>query len=468
MIEKRPDLSGVTQAVYGDYANQLTAISEISDLTRGFKKISSGADGYEYDNNGNLTADGYRGITGITYNHLNLPAKITYSAQKYLEFTYDASGRKWKKTAVDGGTTTEKYYFGPIEYNGSTLEALYHEEGRAVPDGNGGYDYEYAIRDHLGSTRVMFQMVGGVAALIEEHHNYPFGMELSGPAFVGGGNPYRYTGKEWETDLDLGLYDFGARWYDPAAARWWGVDAMAEKFKESSPFTYSFNNPINFIDPNGRAPIPPDNFVFNAQGELIERTKTDQPDRFFVKEDVLTVKLQMACVQISEIQQTETEITLDSDIGHMARTIFAEAGGQSAEAMVAVGEVIRNRAEDDTPASQDNNYNAQFSSVSTYKEVVTQQGQFESVTNSSPMYSNTLNHIGGDGTGGSERNETRTTGFIKSMGAAIKVDRQNSNTTQGATHFFSPYIPTPSWANSMTKIPVQGVNNKDFRFYKYK
>ncbi|MDX2247039.1 MAG: hypothetical protein SF052_09705 [Bacteroidia bacterium] len=166
------DIDKLTYSYDGDYANQLTAISEISDLTRGFKKISSGADGYEYDNNGNLTSDGYRGITGITYNHLNLPAKITYSATKYLEFTYDASGRKWKKTAVDGGTTTEKYYFGPIEYNGSTLEALYHEEGRAVPDGNGGYDYEYAIRDHLGSTRVMFQMVNGTATIIQESHTY--------------------------------------------------------------------------------------------------------------------------------------------------------------------------------------------------------------------------------------------------------------------------------------------------------
>ncbi|MEZ4826248.1 MAG: hypothetical protein R3C61_08130 [Bacteroidia bacterium] len=146
--ESYGDIDKLTYSYDGDYANQLTAISEISDLTRGFKKISSGADGYTYDNNGNLTADGYRGITSITYNHLNLPAKITYDATKYIEFTYDASGRKWKKTAVNRTTTTSKHYFGSIEYNGSTLEALYHEEGRAVPDGNGGYDYEYAIRDH--------------------------------------------------------------------------------------------------------------------------------------------------------------------------------------------------------------------------------------------------------------------------------------------------------------------------------
>ncbi|MDX2247571.1 MAG: RHS repeat-associated core domain-containing protein [Bacteroidia bacterium] len=142
---------------------------------------------------------------------------------------------------------------------------MYHEEGRAGPDGNGGYDYEYAIRDHLGSTRVLFQMINGVATLIEEHHNYPFGMELGGPAFVGGGNPYRYTGKEWETDLDLGLYDFGARWYDPAAARWWGVDALAESYYEHSPFTYVLNNPINFVDPDG-------NWVEQLTSTFVDRT----------------------------------------------------------------------------------------------------------------------------------------------------------------------------------------------------
>ncbi|MEZ4774797.1 MAG: RHS repeat-associated core domain-containing protein [Bacteroidia bacterium] len=68
---------------------------------------------------------------------------------------------------------------------------------------------------------------------------------------MGGGNPYRYTGKELETDLDLGLYDYGARWYDPAAGRWWGVDAMAEEYFSISPFAYVANNPVKFIDPNG-------------------------------------------------------------------------------------------------------------------------------------------------------------------------------------------------------------------------
>ncbi|MEZ4827758.1 MAG: RHS repeat-associated core domain-containing protein [Bacteroidia bacterium] len=43
----------------------------------------------------------------------------------------------------------------------------------------------------------------------------------------------------------------GARWYDPAAGRWWGVDAMAEAYYSISPFAYVANNPVIFIDPNG-------------------------------------------------------------------------------------------------------------------------------------------------------------------------------------------------------------------------
>ena len=177
-------------------------------------------------------------------------------------------GTKWKKTTVDGAITTEKYYFGPIEYTGSSLEAFYHEEGRVAADGD-AYEYQYALRDHpssplragLGSTRVMFKMVGSTATLIQvvakrrslfgKNHSYPFGMELSGPAFVGGGNPYRYNGKELNEDLGLNWLDYGARWYDPAAGRWMGVDIQAERYLAISPFAYVANNPLAFFDPNG-------------------------------------------------------------------------------------------------------------------------------------------------------------------------------------------------------------------------
>ena len=97
----------------------------------------------------------------------------------------------------------------------------------------------------------MFKMVGTAATLIEENHYYPFGMNLEGSAFVGGGNPYRYNGKELNEDLGLGWYDYGARWYDPATGRWMGVDALAEGYLGWSPYNYVMGNPVIYIDPDG-------------------------------------------------------------------------------------------------------------------------------------------------------------------------------------------------------------------------
>lgn len=241
--------------------NRLDGITEASDITKGFKKVSAGAAGYSYDNNGNAYIDGYKGITGITYNYLNLPAKISYGSSKYIEYTYDASGSKWKKTVVDNNIViAEKYYLGPIEYNGSNLEAIYHSEGRAVPSGS-NYEYQFVIRDHLGNSRVLFKMAGSAPVILQDNHYYPFGMEMEGNFVGGGGSSYLFNGMEREKTFELNCDMAFFRSYDPAVGRWMQVDP---KYNHSiSTYSGFGNNPMILSDALGDTTR-----LYNTEGEL--------------------------------------------------------------------------------------------------------------------------------------------------------------------------------------------------------
>ena len=64
--------------------------------------------------------------------------------------------------------------------------------------------------------------------------------------------PYKYNGKELDTKKGLNWYDYGARHYDATLGRWLVVDPLAEKYYAWSPYNYCANNPVKFIDPNGK------------------------------------------------------------------------------------------------------------------------------------------------------------------------------------------------------------------------
>lgn len=65
-------------------------------------------------------------------------------------------------------------------------------------------------------------------------------------------NPFKFNAKE--LDEDTGLYYYGARYYNPRLSIWYGVDPIAEKYPEWNPFSYTFQNPIKYIDPDGMEP----------------------------------------------------------------------------------------------------------------------------------------------------------------------------------------------------------------------
>lgn len=48
---------------------------------------------------------------------------------------------------------------------------------------------------------------------------------------------------------------FAGRYYDAATGRFLQVDPLSEKYPSMSPYNYSMNNPVNFVDPNGKSAI---------------------------------------------------------------------------------------------------------------------------------------------------------------------------------------------------------------------
>jgi RHS repeat-associated protein len=64
-------------------------------------------------------------------------------------------------------------------------------------------------------------------------------------------NKYKYNGKELQEELGLNVYDYGARMYDPAKGRWDVMDKLSELYSGISPYSYTLNNPVLFIDPDG-------------------------------------------------------------------------------------------------------------------------------------------------------------------------------------------------------------------------
>ena len=48
------------------------------------------------------------------------------------------------------------------------------------------------------------------------------------------------------------MQDHEARWYDPVVGRWMVTDPLQEKYASFSTYYYANNNPLLFIDFNGK------------------------------------------------------------------------------------------------------------------------------------------------------------------------------------------------------------------------
>jgi len=261
---------------YNQHSNTLIKVTDVAD-SAGFKDVNTNENDYLYDVNGNLTSDVNKGIipNGITYNHLNLPINIDFGSQGSITYIYDATGNKLEKTVTFGQgqyiTRVITQYADGFVYENQSLGAangqnllkfFNHAEGYVELSYPNGFEYTYQYKDHLGNIRLAYcdfdndGVINPLTEIKKESNYYPFGLKHKGynNQIQGRSHNYGFNGKEENDELGLQWLDFSARNYDAALGRWMNIDPLAEQMRRHSPYNYAFDNPIFFIDPDGRRP----------------------------------------------------------------------------------------------------------------------------------------------------------------------------------------------------------------------
>jgi len=105
----------------------------------------------------------------------------------------------------------------------------------------------WVLVDQLGSTMVLLD---GNGNKVGEKWYFPWGEEryTSGSLFT----DRRFTGQRWDGALEL--YDYRARYYDPALGRFTQPDTIVPEPgnpQALNRYAYALNNPLRYTDPTG-------------------------------------------------------------------------------------------------------------------------------------------------------------------------------------------------------------------------
>ena len=199
------------------------------------------------------------------------PRRIPYAGSEADAVTVDYNG----KYASQQQVIKDNYATFNVPYNGEDNNDYVDGEGFCCNDGtpeaaqakamaahtagakaiSGNFkendDYEkmqfYYHPDHLGSSSYITNLDGEVAQHIEY---VPFGEVFIEERNNTWNTPYLFNAKEF--DEETGMYYYGARYYEPRLSLWMSVDPLQEKYPNISTYCYAANNPIKFIDSDGR------------------------------------------------------------------------------------------------------------------------------------------------------------------------------------------------------------------------
>ncbi|MDR1671617.1 MAG: hypothetical protein LBR57_03765 [Alistipes sp.] len=229
------------------------------------------------------------------YNFLNLLGNVKSGSTVKATYRWLADGTKAGVKTPAGTAGYE--YLGSLIYarNANSelvLESTGFSGGRIFKTSN-DEELNFFITDHLGSVRVVMAPKdpsgGGRQYIYDEEGNiiaigstpYEFSLEaVARNDYYAFGKPHvnslmpmaddkrnrwLYNGKENQLTGDLRFLDYGARMYDSEIARWTTPDPLLEKYYRWSPYNYTLNNPVKFIDRFG---LWVDGYVVDNQGNL--------------------------------------------------------------------------------------------------------------------------------------------------------------------------------------------------------